>query len=111
MRGELLIPEAGRDDAGEGRERHIAIRTKLNGIFLNYATAQLLTKGGDEENVYYLFFAPPGMEPSTPSEIRRGLRSIAGRDTRSQRRTTGFSFKLNPPSLLKSLLINRMAAP
>ncbi len=60
--GELLIPERGGMTLEKEESAILPFGLNLNGIFLNYATAQLLTKVGDEQNVHYLFFAPPGMD-------------------------------------------------
>ncbi len=75
--GELLLPRDGVALAGDA-SAILPFGLDMDGVFLNYATAQLVTKGGDEEHAYFLFFAPPGMKPeysiknSGRMKIRKG---------------------------------------
>ena len=59
----FTIPEKGEIALAKDESAILPFGLNMEGVFLNYATAQLLTKGGDKENAYYLFFSPPGMEP------------------------------------------------
>lgn len=62
-KGETLIPESGGFDLPAGENAIFPFHFNLNGTILNYATAQLLTRGGDATSPYYVFFAPDGVNP------------------------------------------------
>jgi beta-galactosidase len=61
--GEIRIPETGGFDLPGGENAIFPFHFDLNGAMLNYATAQLLTKGGGSSNPYYVFFVPEGVKP------------------------------------------------
>ncbi|MCU7552649.1 beta-galactosidase [Chitinophagaceae bacterium LB-8] len=61
--GAILIPESGGFNL-KGEENAIfPFNLDLNGVTLNYATAQLMMKGDDPSNQYYVFFVPEGVSP------------------------------------------------
>ena len=57
--GNLLIPETGGFNLKSGENVIFPFNFNLNGIILNYATSQILMKGGTE-SPYYVFFTPEG---------------------------------------------------
>ncbi|MFO7671304.1 MAG: beta-galactosidase [Bacteroidales bacterium] len=77
--GEVLIPERGGISLEKDESAILPFGLNMDGLLLNYATAQLLTKGGDEQHAYYLFFAPPGMEAEYSLKNSDGIEIISGR--------------------------------
>jgi len=60
--GDFLLPEKGGMSLEKDESAILPFGLDMNGVWLNYATAQLLTKGGDAKRSYYLLFKPPGMK-------------------------------------------------
>lgn len=58
--GDVLIPEKGSFNLVSGENVIFPFNFDLNGARLQYATAQLLTKG-DDGNPYFVFFTPGGI--------------------------------------------------
>lgn len=77
--GELLIPERGGIKLRQEESAILPFGFNMDGVFLNYATAQLLTKGGDAQHTYYLFFTPPGMEPQYSIKNSDGIEIKGGK--------------------------------
>ena len=61
-KGSLIIPETGAFDLLSGENVVFPFNFNLNGVLLNYATAQLLVKGDDLHQPYYVFFTPAGIK-------------------------------------------------
>lgn len=61
--GTLSFPESGGFALQHDENVIFPFNFNLNGVNLNYATAQLLMKGDDPNNPYYVFFAPVGIQP------------------------------------------------
>jgi len=68
---ELLIPESGALTLKKEENMILPFNIDLSGIGLNYATAQLMTKG--EKGQYYVFFAPEGILPEFSIKKQPGL--------------------------------------
>lgn len=60
---DISFPESGGFTLKSDENVIFPFNFNLNGINLNYATAQLLMKGDDANNPYYVFFAPEGIQP------------------------------------------------
>ncbi|RZK16584.1 MAG: hypothetical protein EOO43_14340, partial [Flavobacterium sp.] len=61
--GDIIFPEAGGFSLKSEENVIFPFNLNMNGINLKYATAQLLMKGDDANNPYYVFFAPEGIQP------------------------------------------------
>jgi beta-galactosidase len=61
--GELRIPESSAFTLKSEENAIFPFNYNMEGINLNYATAQLLTKFSTDNEKYYVFFAPEGVEP------------------------------------------------
>ncbi|TXK44318.1 glycosyl hydrolase family 35 [Pontibacter qinzhouensis] len=61
--GVVNIPASGSFDLQRDESVIFPFNFDLEGINLQYATAQLLTKGGDAEAPFYVFFSPAGIKP------------------------------------------------
>ncbi|HEY6082691.1 MAG TPA: beta-galactosidase [Chitinophagaceae bacterium] len=59
----ILIPENSRFTLKSGENLILPFNFNMDGVHLNYATAQLLMKGNDGGEPYYAFFAPDGITP------------------------------------------------
>jgi hypothetical protein len=60
---DILIPESGGFNI-KGEENAIfPFNFNMNDVHLNYATAQLMVRGEDLVNPYYVFFVPKGISP------------------------------------------------
>lgn len=68
---EHLIPESGTLTLKQEENMILPFNIDLSGIKLNYATAQLLTKG--EKDQYYVFFAPEGILPEFSIKKQDGI--------------------------------------
>jgi beta-galactosidase len=62
-KGIISFPETGGFTLKTDENVIFPFNFNLNGINLNYATAQLLMKGDDPMNPYYVFFTPDGILP------------------------------------------------
>ncbi|RKD18971.1 hypothetical protein BCY91_13925 [Pelobium manganitolerans] len=60
--GQINLPETGSFELAQDENVIFPFNLNIEGINLQYATAQLLTKGGSK-NPYYVFFAPKGIRP------------------------------------------------
>ena len=63
LSGIITIPASGAFDLQRDENVIFPFNFDLEGINLQYATAQLMTKGGDTESPFYVFFAPEGLKP------------------------------------------------
>ena len=61
--GKVNIPSSGSFDLKTDENVIFPFNFDLEGINLQYATAQLMAKGEDPENLFYVFFAPKGIKP------------------------------------------------
>jgi beta-galactosidase len=61
--GDITVPRVGDFTLKHDENVIFPFNFNLNGTNLIYATAQLLLKGGDKKNPYYVFFAPEGIAP------------------------------------------------
>jgi hypothetical protein len=61
-KGDLLIPESGGFNLKSGENVIFPFNFNLNGAQLKYATAQLLVKGNDVDNPYFVFFTSDGIK-------------------------------------------------
>ncbi|MBK6904161.1 MAG: beta-galactosidase [Saprospirales bacterium] len=79
-KGDLLLPESGGFDLKSGENAIFPFHFDLIGAHLNYATAQLMMKGGDASKPYYVFFAPEGVQPEFSFAKGKGLkiRNLSG---------------------------------
>ncbi|MXN90288.1 glycosyl hydrolase family 35 [Flavobacterium sp. Sd200] len=59
---EILIPHKGSFNLDANENFIIPFNLDINGITLQYATAQLLAKNDDESQSYYIFFTPKGIK-------------------------------------------------
>lgn len=73
-KGDLLIPETGGFALKGGENAIFPFHFDLNGAHLNYATAQLMMKGNDPGNPYYVFFAPEGVRSELSFAPARGIK-------------------------------------
>lgn len=62
-KGEIFFPENGGFTIKSDENVIFPFNFNLNGVNLIHATAQLLMKGDDKANPYYVFFAPEGINP------------------------------------------------
>ena len=72
-KGVLKFPENGRFDLNGGENAIFPFNLQMEGIKLNYATAQLLTKADVNQSPYYVFFIPEGLKPEFSFENSEGL--------------------------------------
>lgn len=61
--GVITLPETGGITLRHDENVIFPFHINLQGITLQYATAQLLLKGDDADHPYYVFFAPEGIQP------------------------------------------------
>lgn len=59
---DIYIPQNGSFDLDSDENVVFPFNQQLNGILLNYATAQLMAKTGQGNEVYYIFYAPQGVK-------------------------------------------------
>jgi len=72
-KGVLKIPENNGFDLNGGENAIFPFNLQMEGIKLNYATAQLLTKADVNQSPYYVFFIPEGVKPEFSFENSEGL--------------------------------------
>ncbi|MGB6151541.1 MAG: beta-galactosidase, partial [Pricia sp.] len=82
--GPLLIPENGGFSLQSDENAIFPFNFDLSGVQLNYATAQLLTKSEDEEDFYYVFFAPDGVRPQFSFGASEELKIVNSANTKIQ---------------------------
>jgi hypothetical protein len=84
--GDVTIPETGSFDLKSGENAIFPFNLDLNGVTLNYATAQLLMKANDS-NPYYVFFTPEGIRGEFSLAADAEAQNISGAtiDVNSQR--------------------------
>jgi hypothetical protein len=83
-RGTLLLPESRGFELKNEENAIFPFNFNLNGTLLNYATAQLLMKGDDPNNPYYIFFKPEGIEAEFSFMAKKGnifIQNIIGSNT------------------------------
>lgn len=86
--GNILLPESSSITLKSEENTIFPFNFDLNGINLIYATAQLMTKFGDRENQYYVFFSTAGIRPefsitkSNDSKIFSNTAKIESNDIR-----------------------------
>ncbi|MCB9282737.1 MAG: beta-galactosidase [Lewinellaceae bacterium] len=73
-RGDLIIPETGSFDLKSGENAIFPFHFDMNGVHLNYATAQLMMKGDHPASPYYAFFVPEGVKPEFSFASKKGLK-------------------------------------
>ena len=61
--GEIRIPESGGFGLKKDENAILPVNLQLGMVRLNYATAQILTKGQNQDGEFYVFFSPEGMQP------------------------------------------------
>ena len=57
----ITIPEGAGFTLAKDESAILPVNLKLGEVLINYATAQLLTSGKDQEGEYFVFFAPEGI--------------------------------------------------
>ena len=80
-KGDISFPETGGFTLKSDENLIFPFNFNLNGINLNYATAQLLMKGDDPKNPYYVFFAPEGIQPEFSFEADASIDAGTGPTT------------------------------
>jgi beta-galactosidase len=71
--GELSIPESSAFTLKSGENAIFPFNYNMEGINLNYATAQLLTKFRNNNEKHYVFFAPEDVEPEFSIDKTNGM--------------------------------------
>lgn len=79
--GSIKIPEEGGFDLMPNENAIFPFNFDLNGISMNYATAQLFTSFNRNDVQYYVFFAPEGVKPELSFEASPGMKVKKTRGT------------------------------
>lgn len=77
-KGDVKIPEAGGFDLVSGENVIFPFNFDLNGVNLNYATAQLLMRGSTNSTPYYVFFTPRSIHGEFSFEAGTHTENIEG---------------------------------
>lgn len=71
--GDLLIPESGVINLKKDEHTILPFNFDMEGIMLNYSTAQLLTMGEDGQSTWFVFYAIPGTNPEFSVQKANGI--------------------------------------
>jgi beta-galactosidase len=117
---EIVIPEKHGFTLGKDENAILPVNLSLGSIRLNYATAQLLTRGRDEQGEFLVFFAPDGISPEFSFPVIKG-QTISGTNCRQEKnkerclvhieKGQTAEIRINTPNkLIRILILNKNSA-
>lgn len=76
---EIAVPEGVGFTLAKDESAILPVNLKLGDVTINYATAQLLTSGENQDGAYFVFFAPEGISPEFSIAAKKG-QTVQGRN-------------------------------
>ena len=96
-KGDAPVPESGGFNLKSGDNAIFPFNFNLNGVILNYATAQLMTKSNDDNEQWYVFFRPEGVSAEFSFAKVRGLSVQKNTGIRVDKNSKRILIKCNDP--------------